>query len=409
MNILLIDHYVGGGSYGMEYRPYYLGREWVKQGHSVTFVGGSFSHLRLQQPNVTNDFDEENISGIKYIWLKLPAYNSNRSRICNMIQFVWKLKKYAKQIATIVCPDIVIASSTYPLDIYPARTIAELASAILCYEVHYLCPLCPMIIGGYSRWHPFIVVMQMAENYAYKYSHKVVSLLWNAKEHMVEHGMKINKFVCIPNGYCAEEWSGINIELPQEHSSLFEKLKNEKKIIVGFSGGFAPSGSLDTLINAAIILRDCRQIAFVLVGKGISEEKLRAEVNDHMLENVFFLSPVSKDLVPSVISNFDIAYMGGIHSKLHYYGTSYNKLTDYMLASKPIILSIDEPNNLAERVGCGFRVEAENAAAVAKVILELIAMSERDREEMGKRGSVYARQNLEYGFLAEKFLEKVTS
>ena len=64
MNILLIDHYIGGGSYGMEYRPYYLGREWVKQGHSVTFVGGSFSHLRLQQPNVTNDFDEENISGI---------------------------------------------------------------------------------------------------------------------------------------------------------------------------------------------------------------------------------------------------------------------------------------------------------------------------------------------------------
>lgn len=142
---------------------------------------------------------------------------------------------------------------------------------------------------------------------------------------------------------------------------------------------------MDTLINAAIILRNCRQIVFVLVGKGICEEKLRAEVNNHMLENVFFLSPVSKDLVPSVISNFDIAYMGGIHSKLHHYGTSYNKLTDYMLASKPIILSIDEPNNLAERVGCGFRVEAENADAVAKAILELIAMSERDREEMGKK------------------------
>ena len=38
MNILLIDHYVGSLKYGMEYRPYYLAREWVKMGHKVTLV-----------------------------------------------------------------------------------------------------------------------------------------------------------------------------------------------------------------------------------------------------------------------------------------------------------------------------------------------------------------------------------
>ena len=30
MNILLINHYAGSPQYGMEYRPYYLAREWVK-------------------------------------------------------------------------------------------------------------------------------------------------------------------------------------------------------------------------------------------------------------------------------------------------------------------------------------------------------------------------------------------
>ena len=47
MNILLINHYMGGLKYGMEYRPYYLAKEWVKMGHQVTLVGASFSHLRI--------------------------------------------------------------------------------------------------------------------------------------------------------------------------------------------------------------------------------------------------------------------------------------------------------------------------------------------------------------------------
>ncbi|KWW28432.1 MAG: glycosyl transferase group 1, partial [bacterium P3] len=39
MRILLINHYVGGGELGMEYRPYYLAKEWVKQGHQVYLLG----------------------------------------------------------------------------------------------------------------------------------------------------------------------------------------------------------------------------------------------------------------------------------------------------------------------------------------------------------------------------------
>ena len=30
LNILYINHYAGGPAYGMEYRPYYLAREWVR-------------------------------------------------------------------------------------------------------------------------------------------------------------------------------------------------------------------------------------------------------------------------------------------------------------------------------------------------------------------------------------------
>ena len=46
MNILLIDHYAGSPELGMEFRPYYMGKEWMKQAHQTVIIGGSFSHLR---------------------------------------------------------------------------------------------------------------------------------------------------------------------------------------------------------------------------------------------------------------------------------------------------------------------------------------------------------------------------
>ena len=52
LNILLINHYAGTPSLGMEYRPYYLAREWVRAGHRVTVVAANFSHVRAGQYQV---------------------------------------------------------------------------------------------------------------------------------------------------------------------------------------------------------------------------------------------------------------------------------------------------------------------------------------------------------------------
>lgn len=408
MNILLINHYMGGLKYGMEYRPYYLAKEWVKMGHQVTLVGASFSHLRIQQPVVTTnkDFEEETVEGINYIWIKTPAYESTFARIQNIFVFVCKLWKYSRKISEFVKPDLVVASSTYPLDIYPARKIAETAGAKLCYEVHDLWPLSPKLIGGYSSWHPFIIVMQLAENYAYKHVDKVISLLWNSEQHMREHGLAEGKFKCIPNGYCKEDWENLNLkeEIPQTHKLLFKQLEN--KIIIGFAGGFAASGSLDTLVKAAALLKEHDNLAFVLVGKGPEQEYLEKLVKERSLANTFFLPAVKKIQIPRIVAYFDVAFIGGIHSFLHKYGTSANKLTDYMLSAKPIIQAIDEPNSVIERVKCGICVEAENERLVADAILELTGMTREKREKMGEGGRKYALENLEWGILAKQFLDE---
>ena len=201
MNFLIINHYAGAPGLGMELRPYYFARELIKKGHKVTIVASSYSHYRAKQPKVDNELEKEIIESISYYWIKTPQYKRNNAkRILNIFIFLFKLYLNKKKITSDNNFDIVIASSTYPLDIYPSEWFAKKFKAKLIYEVHDLWPLSPMVLGNYSKNNPFIILLQIAENYAYKKCDYVISLLDNAKDHIVEHGLKPEKFHYIPNG-----------------------------------------------------------------------------------------------------------------------------------------------------------------------------------------------------------------
>ena len=145
MNILMISHYAGTPQYGMEFRSYYMAREWVRMGHNVMVVGASFSHLRKVQPSV----EQENLEGINYWWLPTGEYEGNGlKRVLTMFQFCRQVYKHRKELIAFN-PDIVIASSVYTFDIYPCHYIAKRTNAKLVYEVHDLWPLSVMVIGGY--------------------------------------------------------------------------------------------------------------------------------------------------------------------------------------------------------------------------------------------------------------------
>lgn len=407
MKILYINHYAGSPKYGMEFRPYYLAKEWVKLGHEVIILGADYSHLRTVQPSISKDLSEENIEGIKYFWLKTPVYKSSGiKRIVNILSFVLKLFKYKSSIVKKVNPDVVITSSTYPLDIYPAYLIAKKNNAKLVFELHDMWPLTPIIIGGYSRFHPFIWLIQMAENFACKHCNYYVSMLGNTEEYLIKHGLKPGKYVHITNGYSESEWSNNNDLIPSEHLVIFSMLKNENKVIIGYAGGHAPSNSLEVLIDAANVLRN-ENIAFVLVGQGSLKDKMINKAMNYNLNNVYFLPPVIKTVIPSILKYFDIAFIAGVKSELHKYGTAANKVTDYMLAKKPIIFSVDEPNSLVERVGCGMQIPAENLQELVTTIKLLCTLSVDERLEIGEKGFVYAKANLNYSFLASKFIRAI--
>lgn len=404
MNILLINHYAGSPRDGMEYRPYYLAREWVRLGHRVLIVASSESHVRARQPQLHGHRLEETIDGIGYCWLKTPAYSGNGiGRVRNMFAFVRRLYLEGRQLARSFRPDLVISSSTYPMDIWPARRIARLAQAKLVFEVHDLWPLSPMELGGMSRRHPFIMLVQAAEDYAYRRADVVVSMLPKVRSYMESRGMAPHKLHIVPNGIDPAEWQADGSTLPAPLADTLTTLKLRGLSVVGYAGAHGVANALDTILDAAKLMRG-ENIAFVLVGGGPCKRALQQRAQAEDLHNVWFIDPTRKEHIPSLLRRFDMAYIGLQRQPLFRFGISPNKLTDYMMAARPVLLAIEAGNDPVAEAGCGLSITPEDPLAVAQGIRSMLALSEDERRLMGERGRNFVLENLTYAVLAKKFL-----
>lgn len=405
MNILYIDHYAGSVGMGMEFRPYYFAREWQKLGHKVRVIGANFSHLRKTNPTVTKDFEIQEIEGVEFQWIKTGTYEGNGAkRALTLFEFCTKLDLYAPKLVKEFRPDAVISSSTYPLDTYPARRIARLAGARYVHEAHDLWPLTLIELAGWSEKHPFIRMLAAAEKAAYARSDAVVGLFAAQAEHMLAHGLQSrDKFTHIPNGIVLEDWDRPE-PLGEAHATLLARLKEENKFLVCYLGGHALSNALDTLLDAAKLMRGDERFAFVMVGGGVEKPRLQKRAEDEHIDNLFFLPPVGKKQVPSLLAQMDALYVGAERCSLYRFGVSMNKVYDYMMAAKPIIYGVEAANNDVAEAGCGITIEPGSASGIRDAALSLIGMSEDERAAMGELGRRWVLENCEYGRLAEQFL-----
>nr|WP_156990050.1 glycosyltransferase family 4 protein [Caproicibacter fermentans] len=390
----------------MEFRPWFMAKRWVQAGHTVTIAASSYSHLRTKNPDLmAKKFEEQTLDGIRYFWISGPEYHGNgMGRIKNMLSFLSGLYRYGSEIAKTGAPDAVIASSTYPLDIYPAYHIAKKYGASLIYEVHDLWPLSPIELGGISPKHPYIRVMQAAENFCYRHSDRVVSLLPNAKEHMVEHGMAPEKFVYVPNGIEKADWEK-PFGNPPVYSEQLSKFHEQGEFLIGYAGAHGIANALDSFVEAGERLHG-KKIRLLPVGPGPERERLIQKAKDKNLEDVVtFLPPVGRGQIPELLSQMDALYIGLQRQPLFRFGVSPNKLMDYMMAGKPVIFAIDAPNDMVAEAGCGISIPPEDSAAIAEAAEKLASCSKEDLEKMGERGREYILRNNEYDVLSKKFLD----
>ena len=401
MNILVLNHYAGSPALGMEFRPYYLAREWVRAGHRVMIVAADRSHVRARQPAA----GDELIDGIAYRWLATPAYRGNgRGRVWNIWRFLAQVWGQAAELVREFKPDAVIASSTYPMDIWVARRIARLAGATLVYEVHDLWPLSPIELSGMSPRHPFIRLCQAAENTAYRDADVVVSMLPKVQGHMAEHGLDLAKLHIVPNGISLEEWQGDGPALREDVAAVIATQRAAGRVVVGYAGAMGLPNALDVLLDAAALLKR-EAMAVVMVGDGHERARLARRVHDEGLTHVTLLPPIPKAQIPALLAQFDIAYIGWQRVPIYRFGIAPNKLMDYMMAGCAVLHSVEAGNDPVAESGCGLTVAPESAQAVVGGLRQLAALPAAARRALGQRGRAFVLAHHAYPVLAQRFIQ----
>ena len=404
MNILCINHYAGTPALGMEYRPYYLAREWLRAGHRVQMLAADFSHVRATQPAA----GDEHIDGIDYRWYATPRYVGNGlGRVKNIAAFLSAVWSDTPRLVREFKPDVVIASSTYPMDIWVARRIAKQARAKLVFEVHDLWPLSPIELSGMSPWHPFALLCQASEDAAYRHADVVVSMLPKVQGHMASRGLDLAKLHTVPNGISLDEWSGAPTALRPDVAQALAAARAAGHTLVGYAGSMGLPNALDNLLDAAALLRGA-PMTFVLVGGGHEQARLAQRLVAEKLTAVQCLPAITKAQIPAFLAAIDIAYIGWQRLPIYRFGIAPNKLMDYMMAGCTVLHAVRAGNDPVAEAGCGLTVAPESAQAVADGLRWLAALPSERRRAMGQRGRAFVLAHHTYPVLAQRFLDALT-
>lgn len=385
------------------YRPYYLSSSLNTLGAKVTVIAASHHHLHTHPLEFNESYKKQNYDGVNYLWVKAPQYSGNGfARLKNM----WAYANFLKstnlvQKGILEKPDVIVVSSVHMLHFKAMKKWAKIYNAKLIFEVRDIWPLTLNELVGVSRLHPLSLYLSYLEKYSYKHADKVISILPNALEYMMSKGLKEEKFHHIPNGIIINDQAAQKVEAPTELTFL----KDEGKFIVFYCGSHGTPNALSPLIEAAELLKGNVQIHFILLGKGQKKQELIDQAQKAKLNNISFLDAVPASEVKAYLHFADIAYLGWNKSKLYQHGVSANKIFEYMLAAKPILQSIDSPNNPVELAKCGRCIPPMDPQAIAGAI---IAFSEMDRmtlEEIGLKGFNYLQLKHNYQHLAQQYLD----
>ncbi|WP_404320072.1 glycosyltransferase family 4 protein [Malaciobacter canalis] len=390
MNIWIFNHHaltpdMSGGT-----RHYDFAKELIKRGHSVTIIASSFHYSKYQEMKEYKDKDYlcEKIDGIDFIWIETPPYFGNGfSRVKNMLSYSLKVLKYIPKL-NLKKPNIIVGSSVHLFAVYSAYKLSKKYNTPFIMEVRDIWPQ-TLIDMGISRWHPFIILLGVLEEYLYKKADKVISNLPYAYEH-IEKFVSREKFEWISNGV---DLSNITY-IPKE--------KNEK-FIISYTGAIGIANNLQILLDVAKRLKEKKDIFFRIVGEGAEKEKLKAFVKENNLLNVSIDNSVPKNKVTNILQSSDVLYFNLKDSPVFNYGISSNKLFDYMASGRVIIFSTKAKNNPIKDANAGYSIAPDDVEVLQKTILEIYNLSQEKRDAIGQKIRKYAEENYSIEVLIDKF------
>lgn len=216
------------------------------------------------------------------------------------------------------------------------------------------------IIYNPSRWQAYEKRSALIANH-------ILVVVDEAKQRFVTKGIPENKITVIENTVDADFFESIQLD-----DELIERYKDD--FVLSYIGGFGGRHrGLDNIIKAMPqILEHIPNARLLLVGDGGIKPVLQNMIAERSIVNkVTFVSWQPFEKVPSYITLSDICLVPH-NSNPHTEATSPHKLFQYMLLSKPVVVSSCKPlQRVVDETGCGLVFQAGDSNSLAQTIIQL--------------------------------------
>lgn len=409
MNIWLINHYAVPPKYYPLARQTYFAKNLMAMGHTVTIFAASSVHN--SDVNLITDgkkWREETVDGVHYVYIKCCDYQGNGlKRIYNICEFAWKLPGVCKQFPK---PDAIVATSMPPTSCamgvrmgrkWGYKTVAEIAD---------LWPESIVAFGIAGPRNPAVIALRWLEKWIYKKADAVVFTMEGAYDYIVEQGWEKeiprSKVHYINNGVDLEQF-----DYNKEHFRVEDPdLDDPSTFKAIYTGSVRPANNPDLLIDCAKYLLPYPDIRLLIYGGGENLDALRQTCETQGLTNCMFKGHVPKKNIPYILSksalnllNYDLKSVG-----VFKYGSSQNKLFDYMASGRPILANVSIAHSLIQKYHCGQDDTLPDAETYAKAVLMFYHMDEEQRRLMGANAR-RAAEDYDFKRLTDKLIAVIES
>lgn len=405
MKIWYFHPYGGGPGVGRYFRPYELGRRWASAGHEVEVFVASNHHL-LDQGSLT--WRRQELEGMVYRALPTNSYKGNGlGRILNMARYAFGMVKLAREPR----PDVIIYSSPHPLGVYAGWLLSRMFGIPFVYEIRDLWPLSLIELLGVSRFHPFVLLCDHAERLAARSAVVVAGLLPGVGDYFRDCGEPLKRFEWLPNGANLDQPTHTppTSENGLRTAQILDAWRAEGRVIMITAGSLGPPNGIEPMLEALDLAArrlPSDRLGAVILGDGILAADLKNKAQALGLSHVLFSGSVAKSEALYLIDRSDFGYAGVQNiPNLYRYGTSPNKIMDYLQAAKPAIFPIALKDEPVYESGAGFAFDADGPELIANAIVSMVEMSNADREQLGRLGVNHLRKYFDWDLVAARYAE----
>jgi glycosyltransferase involved in cell wall biosynthesis len=401
MHILLIHQAFAAMDEPGGTRHHELARFLVEQGHKVTVITSPISYLtgtsrdgregaggRNKIPWVTSQQEGELTILRTYAY---PAvHKSFVHRVIGFLSFMVSSFTNALRVRQV---DLVWGTSPPIFQGLTAWAVARLKGIPFIFEVRDLWPAFAIQVGVLHN--PILIrLSEWLERFLYRHADQMLVNSPGFIPHIQQRGAAEVELVA--NGADPRMFDPM-----ADGSEVLHEHALEGKFVALYAGAHGMSNDLPVLLEAAGLLCNQPEIAVVLVGDGKEKPVLQRQAQEMGLTNVYFLPPVPKAKMNSVLAAADVGI--AILKPVPLYATVYpNKVFDYMAAGRPVVLAIAGVIRQAvEEAGAGICVPPGDPLALANAICNL-ANDPAACQEMGKNGRRYIEKHFDRRILAEK-------